>query len=598
MAELFAELLDITWFRTALLIIIGFSALVVALMVPMYFVVWPFLRRLRTELAAFSSALALRFREEDRARAARLAGRVNDYLNDGALQRIATGAGWWERSAAVRSLRRLRKPVARAAAALAKTGRGVADLCGLLRHANIGGPHPFPVVPTAGELIESQAAYRRAWLRLVAATVLLLFLMTVNTTLTSTILPAIGVVSPSVQFAGIGLATFIAFLLAFAEAGIGLCHAATKDPDRLTLWPYFFLLLALVISMFDGWAFSQIGQTGLTFFVPLIGYEMRQADLFFLFGFGITWTLFGLGALAYEAGAAVLGGRSGDLFTGALRRLQSMHDRYSASVNKATVALHEAAPAVAGGERILNGPGGEHLAAALEALRREIDDLRVAGPAGQDRAPLTSTEVWQLANFAGAWFVGALVSTVIMSVVGRDSLDGLVSSPVAWGLAIGQTLACLGAGSLLQAGDSVVVRRGPEEDRRPVVSGSLLSKIVACVIGCSLLALYLVLAFVATPAWLVNVIIALFLIAAGYVVMPLLGVISLWFSKWWAMLVAAAAAVLLFLVAIVRAVVIVLETIARLFAEPLDRLFGRRGAPPGARGVPPERDETVSVVAT
>jgi hypothetical protein len=591
--ELVSELLDITWFRTTLLVVIGFSALVLALMLPMYFVVWPFLRRIRAELAAFTARLAQSFRDDRRSRHARLNERADEFLTDGELERVVTNGGWLERSAAVRALRRLRKPVNRAAKAISSTGRTVSDLCSQLKQSNINGPHPLPEVSAAGELIESHAGYRRAWLKLVAAVVLLIGLMAVNTTLTSTILPAIGVVSPSVQFAGIGLATFIAFLLATAEAGIGLCHAATKDPERFTLWPYFFLMLALVISMFDGWAFSQIGQAGSTFFVPLIGYEMRQSDLFFLFGFGITWTLFGLGALAYESGAAVLGGRSGDLLKGALRRLRSLHERYAKSVQKAAAALQDAGPAIATGEQHLNGPGGENVVSALDALRREIEQMRIASPTGTARGRLQRTEVWQLANFAGMWFVGALVGIVVMIVMSSDGLEGWFVPSMVWGFAIGQTLVCLCAGSLLHAGDTMVVRRGPDEDHRPVVSGSLLSKVVAGVMAGALVALYIGLAIAVDWRWLVNIVGALSLVSAGYVLMPLLGVMSLWFAKLWNAIVSVAAVVLLFLVRIVQGVVIVLESIARLFAGPLDRLFGGRGGtPPGSPGSgPPERGE-------
>ncbi|HLG54937.1 MAG TPA: hypothetical protein VI485_06375 [Vicinamibacterales bacterium] len=593
MSELVSELLDIPWFRMSLLVIIGFSALVVALMLPMYFVIWPFLRRIRAELAAFTAKLAGSFRDDRRARRERLDTRADEFLTDSELQRVVASSRWVEHSAAVRAMRRLRKPVGRSAKAITATGRAVAELATHLRQVNINTAQALPEVSSAAELVESHAGYRRAWLTLVASVVLLVGLMTVNTTLTSTILPAIGVVSPSVQFGGIGLATFIAFLLASTEAGVGLCHAATKDPDRFKLWPYFFLGLALVISMFDGWAFSQIGQAANVFFVPLIGYEMRQSDLFFLFGLGITWTLFGLGALAFESGTAVLGGRRGDLLKGALRRLRTMHDKYAKSVQKATVALQDAGPAIATGEKHLNGPGGENVAASLDALRREVEEMRTADPVGLHRGRLQRTEVWQLANYAGMWFVGALLGLVVMIVMSSNRLESVVTASVEWGLAIGQSLVCVCAGSLLHAGETMVVRRGPDENHRPVVSGSMLSRVIAYVMMGALLAMYVVLAVVSGRGWLINIVGAVSLAAAGYVLMPLLGVMSLWFGKWWIAIVSAAAAVVLFLLRVVRAVVVVLESIARLFAGPLDRLFGGRGAPPAAGGMGREREAEV-----
>jgi hypothetical protein len=219
---------------------------------------------------------------------------------------------------------------------------------------------------------------------------------------------------------------------------------------------------------------------------------------------------------------------------------------------------------------------------ALDALRHELDGAHDAATArGLSRdQPLTRTEVWQLADYAGVWFLGTVCGAVVMTAVGLGNLRETLAASLRWGLASGPIIVCLASGSLLHAGEMLVVRRGMEADHGPLVVGSSLSRWAGMVIGGALIALYVVLAYTSSPSWLTNALAGLFLVAAGYVLMPLLGVLSLWFAKWWARLRGAVALALLFLSRVVQGLVIMLETVARFFAEPLDRLIGpRRGAP-------------------
>jgi hypothetical protein len=586
MSDFLSELLDIEWFRITLLSVVAGSALLLLLTIPMYFVVWPVLRRLRLELAAFHSRLALRFADSDARRAKRLDGRAADYLHDGALERIvdAGGRNGGGLGAASRALRRLRRPVRKAAGALTSLDRRVADVRERLQASSVGGVQTLPALPSADTLIASHAMYRRAWLTLGVSVVMLLIIVTVNTGLSSTILPAIGFVSPGVIVAGIPLATIIAFLMAATETGIGVCHAGTRDPEKLPVWPAFFILLAFPIALFEGWAFSQMASATATFRIPVVAIVMPQSDLFFLFGFVITWTLFGLGALVYESASAILGGRGGDLLSGALRRLRKTHDAYAQAARDARNALSAAAQLIADVDRTLHGPGAENVAEKLDEIKRVIDSARASGPGagGARNDSLTPTEVWQLAYYAGLWLIGAALGTAVIAIVGWNMLAASLHPVFKGGLAIGQALVCFGVGSLLSAGESVVVRG--TSDERPVVAGPMLSRIAAIVIGSGLMLTYVTLAYNGGFAWILAALVGLFLMAAGHQLTPLLGVLPLSLARWWQGIAVVAGAIALLLVRVVIGVVFVLEFVAAFFAEPLRRLFsGRDGGTGSAR---------------
>jgi hypothetical protein len=108
------------------------------------------------------------------------------------------------------------------------------------------------------------------------------------------------------------------------------------------------------------------------------------------------------------------------------------------------------------------------------------------------------------------------------------------------------------------------------------------SRQAAYVVGGLLVVTYVALFFtVAWPmgrgaVWFCNLVVGMFLIAAGYQLSPLLNVIRLWLWRLWNAVVLVLEALWLALMRLLQVVVVILENTAYLLATPIDKVFGRR----------------------
>jgi hypothetical protein len=553
-----------------------------------YFIVWPFFLKIREELAAFAAGLPERFDRERELRAKRLDEDADEFRADGGLWRLSfePSAQWSSELRRVSAvLGNLGGLISKAIKALDSANQRVPELVRALQSSKVDPPLALPPLPSAKEIVGSVAGHRVAWLRLVLSGLILGAIMTVNTVMLSQILRDLGVIPPALTFLGAPLAYIVAFLMTGVEAGLGVGHSATRKPGEFTLWPYFFIVLAFGVSLVEGFFWSRIAPAHGVLTLPFVGYEMPQPSLFYCFGFALVWTLFGLGAIGFDSAAEVLRGRPGDLLRGAIDDLRGRYDTYVRVVTDTEKVLKGAVAASTDLDQKIQGPAAnaESVREQLEKLDAEIRQRSETAPdwAKSEERELTRTEVYQLALTGGLWLTLTLIGATVMTVIGLGSFTHSMEPSLRWALAVGQAVAFLGVGGLLGAGETIV-RRGPGEHERKVAAAPVLSRFLACAIGGALVGFYLVLAFttIRGAEWIVNAILGLFLAAAGYHLNPLLNVVRLWLRRVWGLAVLIVQALWLAFVHVMRFLVVVLESVAYLFAAPLDKIRSWRGPKP------------------
>lgn len=579
------------WLRPVLAWSIAFLVVVLILTVPAYFILWPFFERASTRLAAFIGSLAERQKGTRLERANRLNSGADEFLKDSGLWRLKSeGEGQWAALAGglVRVLKKLRKPVGKAAKSLDKLYERVSALQEDLRQSEVAKLQALPGLLEPEESAESAGALRVAWMTLILAGTVLLGLMLVNTGMLSQILRDLGVVPAAMTFAGIPLAYVFAFILTLVEAGLGVAHGATrsKNPDKLSIWPAIMTVFAVIVAGVEGFFYSRVAPSTGTFSLPFLNYEMPQIHLFFFWGFVLVMTLFSLGSIGFEACATILRGSKSGTLRREMNKLRKQYERYAAAVGQSEAALKKAKATATNADKLLQGPvaNGESVRQELDRVSTVVEALKGVAPewAKDKMVALTRTEVHQLAQTGGLWLSLALIGMVVMTITGLSSFEAFyrnLQPLMLWVLAIGQAVLFFGVGFLLGAGETVV--EGGEGERR-VWAAPRFSRWGAYVVGGSLVITYITLFFiVAWPmglggVWFLNLLIGLFLIAAGYELSPLLNAVRLCLWRLCNVVVFVLEASWMALIRVLQLVVVILENVAYLLATPLDKVFPRR----------------------
>ena len=344
-------------------------------------------------------------------------------------------------------------------------------------------------------------------------------------------------------------------------------------------------MFAIILGFVEGFFYSRVAPTG-TFSVPFVNYEMPQSHLFFFWGFVLVMTLFSLGLIGFENSATALRGTK----SGALRReigkLQNRHERYARAAKQSLEAVNQAKTATDGTDKLFQGPvaNGESVRKELDRVWKEVETLKGAAPvwAKDKEAALTRTEVHQLGQKGGLWLTLAMLGIVVITITGLNSFEAFNPSlkpTMLWVLAVGQAVLFFGVGFLLGAGETVVQGSGSE---RSVWAAPRFSRLAAYVVGGFLVVTYVALFLaVAWPmglgaVWISNLVVGLFLIAAGYQLSPLLNVVRLWLWRLSNVALLVLEALWLALMRFLHFVVVILENVAYLLATPLDKAFRRR----------------------
>ena len=149
-------------------------------------------------------------------------------------------------------------------------------------------------------------------------------------------------------------------------------------------------------------------------------------------------------------------------------------------------------------------------------------------------------------------------------------------------------LVFFGSGLLFRSGEVVVRGSGPE---RTFVSAPIWSRALGCLLVAVVTGIYLLVTLRGDMAryqrvlWLFNLLVGLFLAAAGYHLSPLLSVVRLWVRRMWNLAAVAAESLYVLALRLVGGVFTVLEYASFLLATPIFALR-RQPIPAGASAGP------------
>ena len=582
---------EVPWLRAVLAWSIAVLAVLLILIIPAYFIFWPFFQRAARQLAKYLEDLTKRLEENRSTRAERLTRAVDEFLKDGGLWRLKSdGEGRWSEFTreVVGVLKKLRKPVGKTARSLAKLYKEVSALQQELLQSQVAKLQAPPKLPELKpeEVIESTEELWLAWGRLVIVVGVLLWLVSVNTGMLSQILRDLGVVPAMMTFAGIPLAYIFAFILTLIEASIGIAHGIMKHSVKsngFQIWPKVLIFFALIVASVEGFFYSRIADPAATVSLPFLNYELPQSHLFFLWGFALVMVLFILGFIGYESYDRILRGSKSRTLRREMNKLRKQHERYARAVEHSEEALSKAKEAATDADRLLQGPAanGESVYQQLDRVWKQVEALKDAAPewAKGHEVALTRSEVYHYALIGSVWLTFALLGAVLLTYTGLSSFAAFypaLERGLPEILAVTVAVVFCGVGFLLSR-DETILQGGESERRRRVWVPPRFSRWFAYAVGSLLVAIHITLFFaVARPiglggVWFVNLLIGLFLIAACYQLSPLLNVVPLWFWRLWNVVVLVLEVLWLALIRLLRLVIVILENIAYLLAAPLAR---------------------------
>lgn len=583
---------QIPWLSSAISWIIGISIIFLILMLPAYFIFWPFFERVRQKLDDYIPHLSEWLDERRRKRKERLDQSADEFLGDNGLRRVRSkGEGYWVElnEKLVYVSKKLRTPVNGAAQSLNEIKEQITVFRKQIGKPEIDKAQPLPALPESiEEIVDAAATLRIAWMKLILSGTILFGLMLVNTGMLSQILRDLGVVPATITFLGIPLSYVFAFILTLVEAGLGVAHGATreKEPDKLFGWSAFMIVFAFILACVEGFFYSRVAPSTGVFTVPFISYNMPQANLFFLWGFVLVMTLFSLGSISFEAGSTVVRGTKSGTLRREIRKLSKAHERYTISVEASRKNLDEAKKVVSDIDNVIYGPATncESVREQLDFVLVELKRLRGETPewAQEEDEKLTRSEVYQLAQTGGIWLIFTLLGIGAVTLTGLKSFEAFypnLSRAILWIMAVGQAVVFLGIGFLFSTGLTVV--QGAKGERR-VLTAPKISRIASYIIGGLLVVTYLTLLFtLASPigmgtVWFSNLVVGLFLIAAGYQLSPLLNTVRLWLLRLWNSVLSVFEILGVALLRLILVIIVVMENIFYLLAMPLENFSRKR----------------------
>lgn len=582
---------EVPWLFPVLAWLGSIILVILILAIPAYFIFLPFFQRARAQLASFIDRLLGKFKAIRTDRENRLDSAADEFLNDGGLRRLKTeAAGHWTAltRGLLRTLRRLRKPLSNASNSLRDLSKRVSTLEKQVQKSEVATLQGLTVLPEPQELADSVARIRVAWMSFILTGLVLLGLMVVNTGMLREILLDLGVVPAALTFLGLQLATVFAFILTLVEAGLGVAHGRTRsvNPEKVSIFPIVITLFAVIVACIEGLFYSRVAPTG-TYSLPFLDYEIPLRDWFFFWGFVLVMTLFSLGLIAFDAGVVILRGTHSRTLRREIKKLKNGHEQYARALKHSEEALVVAKAAASSADGIIHGPAtnAESIHEELVRVSDRVENLKEVVPewAKDTEISLTRTEVHQLAQSAGLWLLLSMTGLFVITVIGLyafASFYPFLQPLLLWVLAAGQAVAFMAVGLLLGAGETVV--QGSERERK-VWAAPQFSRLLAYTLGCAMLIAHVAIFFlIALPTrlgglWFLNLLVGLFLIAAGYQLSALLNVIRLWLWRLWNVVVLVFQVIWLAIVRLVQFVVVILENIAYLLALPLVKLFhGKR----------------------
>jgi hypothetical protein len=530
------------WLKSFLAWTVACALVVAMCTLPAYYLLLRLTQRLRRELSLHLRRVRDRHAQQRAARSAAEQTYLDQYASDRLLRHLdTTSERLWARTKTtlIEPARDIQRRLASVMSGVAGFTKALPDVHERLRGITDGLARDFQ--PTTGEagLTQATGNVRVARLALATSSFLLIAIITVNTGMLSQIVRDLGFIPASLAFLGIPLFWILALLITCVESGLGAIHGILSDSDmgdedrKIRFGPLLAAVGAVGVACVEGFFYSRINPNrSETVTIPLISYTLPQTDLFFLWGFLLVMTLFGLGLICYRMAAKVLRGTALSALRKQLRALTRDTTHWSTALRQAEAIATTARAAVAGGQTTT-----ESKLFAADAVERLLSELQTLV---QTRPPWVSvletalgvSEVRHLARHCLLWLVLAIATIGIAIATGIATFGRIVpEAATAIAVAIGQAALCATAGLLLGWGETVV--QGPDWQKVMAPAwGRGAGLVLTGVLTFAELAL-LRTAYTAgiMPLWISNLFVCLVVIAVCYQLVSLLGLSGLWAQR-------------------------------------------------------------------
>jgi hypothetical protein len=579
-------LAQVPWLKPFIAWAIAIGLVILVLLLPMYYIVLPLLQRLRADCAQYLQRLrelhASKREERRKARLARLEEFARDHLLchlDGTSERL------WQRTRAA-----LLQPASEIQARLASTTGSMQSFTKSLPniHERLQGitdamPQDLQLANNTGTaLAQATGALRVAKFAFLCSGFLLFAIICVNTGMLSQIVRDLLNIPQSFKFLNVPLPYVLAFLITCVEAGLGVIHGVFSDTEmreegvKISIGATISSIGAVGMACVEGFFYSRIMPNRTeTVTIPFLNYTLPQTDLFFLWGFLLVMTLFGLGLVCFRMGARVLRGTAITSLRKQLRSLTKQTAQWTSALGQAQSMATNAREAVS------TGPTTTAFASdAVERLLAELRTIMTTTPpwACINQQPLGAAEVRHLSSHALLWFLLTVIASALAVLTGMASFPAL-AAPNVIVLAIAQVIVGLTSGCLFGWEETVVQGAGWQK-----VTSPQWARILGLVIIGTLTVAYLVLYMVAVPAgitllWTGNLLVCLLSTACAYQLIPFLGLLGLWTQQLGHLLLTILEGTYRILTIIVLVVATFLVQLATIIAGPILVMKGPRALP-------------------
>jgi hypothetical protein len=416
--------------------------------------------------------------------------------------------------------------------------------------------------------------------------VLLTGLLLVNTGMLSQIIRDLGFIPQTYSFLGVPLYVLFALLLTLIEAGVGAVHATTTENGKITILPGVIFLLAGTIACVEGFFYSQVAPDKKSLIeFPFIGYQMKQGQLLFLWGFALVMILFLLGSRWYRALETVKRGNALTEAVARFRQLENGPKAYAEALERGSGALGKARELADTACHLLDSvtPKALVLRSNVGESLNNLGLLEESPPswAHVSEEPLSTGDVHHLAHRAILSLCFILLGAAIFVFEDYRIIFHLypeLSPLLCITFALGLLVIFLGTGFLIRAGEKIVSGTGGE---RPVISAPLWNRAFGVTLTILLVAAYGIVVWrvrmprIIAVAWMFNLLLGLCLEALGYHFYPLLSLGGIWIRKLWNVAASIFDRLQSLIMRCVLAVIIVFEYFALLFAAPIHHIFRR-----------------------
>lgn len=581
--DLFAQ---VPWLKPFIAWALAIGLVFLVLVLPVYYIILPLLQHLRADCASYLQRIRENHAEKRAWRRKARMESLDAFARDHLLRHLdRTSERLWQRTKLLllQPIREIQARLATTTGSMQRYTDALPAIHQRLQNITDGMPQDLQLAKSAdASTVQASGALRVAKFSFACCAFLLIAIICVNTGMLSQIVRDLLNIPQAFRFLDIPLPYVLAFLITCVEAGIGVIHGLFSDPEmreehvKIPVGPAFASAAAVGMACIEGFFYSRImPNRSETVTIPFVNYTVAQTDLFFLWGFLLVMTLFGLGLGCYRMGARVLRGT-------AITSLQKQLRALTKQASQWTSALREAqSMATTAREAVTTGPSAPAFAGdAVDRLLTELRTLTTTTPEWVriNEEPLGAGELRDLTSHALLWLVFTVVAASLAAFAGRATLVALTAKNVVV-LAAAQVAIAVTSGCLLGWGETIV--QGADWQK---VAGPTWARAFGVVIIGALTVSYLALYVVAARAgitllWTGNLLICLLTAACAYQLMPFLGLLGWWAQGLGYLLFTLIEVFYRFLIIIALVVVTVFVYLGTVLAGPLLVIKGPRPLP-------------------